>query len=472
MPLLPRHSSKALEPALNDRMDPTLPAILEFQSPSSAIINLPMPWIARGIAWIITAMVLSFFASAYFIEVDRVVTAQGVVIAKDSTIVVQPLETSIVRAINVQVGQQVHSGQILAKLDPTFAAADANDSAEQLSQLQAQVLRMQAELENRPFTYSGTDPNMAFQASVYAQRQAEFNAKMENYREKFESLRATIARSQADQVGYKDRLEYAKALEDMRKELERLNVGSKLNTLAAMDSRAEMQRSLDNAVEAAAGAQRDLAALVAERNEFAQNWHNDIADKLTDVLSKFTDARQAMTKNQLRQQLVELRSPVDGTVMSIAKVSTGSVMTAGQEFITVVPNNAPLEVEANIAGSDDGYVHLGDPVDIKFDTFPYTRYGLAHGILRIVSPDSFSSQDDAKNPSGAVPLPQSFGGSGGFWYRSRITLDKIELRGVAPDFHLVPGMPVTADIRVGKQSVLRYLMGKTLPVVSEGMREP
>jgi HlyD family secretion protein len=33
-------------------------------------------------------------------------------------------------------------------------------------------------------------------------------------------------------------------------------------------------------------------------------------------------------------------------------------------------------------------------------------------------------------------------------------------------------MPITADIRVGKQTVLRYLMGKTLPVVSEGMREP
>jgi HlyD family secretion protein len=153
-------------------------------------------------------------------------------------------------------------------------------------------------------------------------------------------------------------------------------------------------------------------------------------------------------------------------------VSTGSVLTVGQAFITVVPNNAPLEVEANIAGSDDGYVHLGDPVDVKFDTFPYTRYGLAHGSIRVVSPDSFSAQDDAKNPGGAVPLPQSMGGGGGFWYRSRITLDKIELRGMPDNFHLVPGMPVTADIRVGKQTVLRYLLGKTLPVVREGMREP
>jgi hemolysin D len=472
MPLLPRPSSKALEPRLNDRMDPTLPAILEFQSPSSAIINLPMPRLARAVTWIITTMVLSLFAIASVIKVDRVVTSQGVVIAKDSTIVVQPLETSVIRSINVDVGQQVHAGQVLARLDPTFATADASGSAEQVSQLQAQVLRIQAELENRPFTYSGTDPNMAFQVSVYNQRQAEFSAKMENYRQKGESLRATMARSISDERGYQDRLEYAQRLEDIRKELDRLGVGSKLNTLAAMDSRAEMQRNLDNARETAAGAQRDLAALIAEQNEFTHNWHNDAADKLTDVLGKLTDARQSMTKNQLRQQLVDLRSPVDGTVMSIAKVSTGSVMTVGQELISVVPNNAPLEVEANIAGSDDGYVHLGDPVDVKFDTFPYTRYGLAHGSVRIVSPDSFSAQDDAKNPGGAVPLPQTAGAAGGFWYRSRITLDKIELRGMPDNFHLVPGMPVTADIRVGKQTVIRYLLGKTLPVVSEGMREP
>ena len=38
--------------------------------------------------------------------------------------VVQPLETSIVRSIDVHEGEQVHAGQLLARLDPTFAAAD------------------------------------------------------------------------------------------------------------------------------------------------------------------------------------------------------------------------------------------------------------------------------------------------------------------------------------------------------------
>ena len=49
MQLLPRPSSKAISSMRDDRLDPTLPVILEYQSPSSAIINIPMPRIARGI---------------------------------------------------------------------------------------------------------------------------------------------------------------------------------------------------------------------------------------------------------------------------------------------------------------------------------------------------------------------------------------------------------------------------------------
>jgi HlyD family secretion protein len=58
------------------------------------------------------------------------------------------------------------------------------------------------------------------------------------------------------------------------------------------------------------------------------------------------------------------------------------------------------------------------------------------------------------------------------FYRARITLDQIQLHGVPADFHLVPGMPITADVRVGKQSVLHYMLGRMVPLATEAMREP
>ena len=237
-----------------------------------------------------------------------------------------------------------------------------------------------------------------------------------------------------------------------------------------MDTRAEMAGNLASAQQQALGAQRDLAALVAERNGYIQSWHADIADKLTDALSKLSDARESLNKAQLRRQLVELRADQDGTVMTIGKVSVGSVLRAGdQQFMTLVPTDAPLEVEANIAGNDDGYVHVGDPVDIKFDTFPYSQYGLAHGVVRIVSPDSFTAQEEQRNPTGSVPVSNQ---TAGVFYRAQNHTGSDRAAWYAGQFPLVPGMPVNADIRVGKQTVLRYMLGRTIPLATEGMREP
>ena len=72
-------SLKSLVPVWNgsDAKDPTLPAILEFQWPSTAIINAPVPRSARGIVWMITSMVIVLIAATGLIPIDRVVTAQG-----------------------------------------------------------------------------------------------------------------------------------------------------------------------------------------------------------------------------------------------------------------------------------------------------------------------------------------------------------------------------------------------------------
>src|SRR5262249_9722963 len=143
-------------------------------------------------------------------------------------------------------------------------------------------------------------------------------------------------------------------------------------------------------------------------------------------------------------------------------------MQSGQQLVTLVPADAPLEVEANIFGHDNGFVHVNDPVAIKFDTFPYSQFGMAEGSVGIVSPDAFTAQGEARNPTSALPLPTS---SDPF-YRTRISIDAVKLHDVPAGFRVTPGMPVTADIKVGKRTVLSYLLGRMMPLAQEGMREP
>lgn len=220
-----------------------------------------------------------------------------------------------------------------------------------------------------------------------------------------------------------------------------------MNTLAAVDNRAEMSRNLASSETAAQGAQRDLAAVVADRDQWMQSWQSDVSQQLADATGKLSDAQQSLNKAQLHRQLVELRAEHDGIVLSVAKVSVGSVLQAGQEFITLVPSDAPLEIEADILSSDNGFVHVGDQVSIKFAAYNYTQFGMAHGTVRIISPDSFTGFDDQRNPTGALPPLGSAQSEPD--HRARISIDRIEMHDTPRGFSLIPGMPVTADILVG-----------------------
>lgn len=445
-----------------------LPGLLEFHSPTAALTVTPLLHGARGTIWVVCSLAAACIGAAALIPIDKVVTTQGKVVAQSATSVVQPLETAIVRSIDVKEGQVVKKGDILARLDSTFATADASALESQVVSLSTEVERLQAEASGTNYTPKDASPLAVLQGAIFLQRQAERGYKNENYTQKINSLQSQIQRALSDKEAYSDRLKVAEELERKRIELERLQVGSQINRLAATDSRLEVKRGLSNATNQVVQAARDLQAMQAERDGYNQQWRAQVSQDLTDQGRKLNDARENLIKADLRRHLVELRAEQDSIVLNIAKVSPGSVLQSGEQFLTLVPVDAPLEVETNIAGMDAGFVHPGNTVMVKFDTFPFTQYGAAEGTVRIVSADSFTSNPDEKQRG----AQQSQVGNAPAFYRSRITLDKINLHGTPPGFRVGPGMAITADIKVGERTVVGYLLSRVLPVAMDGMREP
>lgn len=431
----------------------------DFESDTAEITGAPPPSAAKMTVAVLAGMIVLMIVLASVVRLDRIVVAKGRVVARAPTMLVQPLETSIIRSLDVRPGQVVTRGQVLATLDPTFSAAEVSRLEQEAASLSSEVARLDAEASGRPYTPDKSGAYGELQFSIWRARQSEYNSKLLNFQQRLESAKAALARAQDDSAHYKSRLKLSSEIENMRRTLESNQTGSRLNSLLATDSRVEIARQLNAAQNSIDTANHDMQAMEAERETFIQQWHSETVKNLVARRVELNRAVEELSKARKRQSLVELHAVDDAVVLEAASVSVGSIVQSGEKIYTLVPLNSPLEVEGDISGADQGFVKVGDEVKLKLEAYRFTEYGTAKGKVRTISEDSFTRKDDS------TIAPQRF-------YKARIEITEVELRDVPSDFRLVPGMPLQADIVVGSRTIMSYLFGRVARNLAEGMREP
>ena len=431
--------------------------INDFQSETAQLTGGREPWLARLTVFLLAAMIGIAIILASVAQLERVVVARGQVVSRSPTIIIQPLETSIIRHIAVRPGQVVRKGEQLGSLDPTFSAADVAQLEQRQASLVAEIDRLQMELEDKPYAETPDNPHSQLQAAIWRARRSEYNAKMITLNQRLETARAALDRSHKDVSHYKARLRLVSDIEDMRQALEQNKTGSRLNSLLASDARVEASRNLANSEATILTAGHEVEGLRAEQEVYVQQWRSTIIQELFAKRLEHGRVVEELAKAQKRRELVELRAVEDAVVLDMLPLAVGSVIQSAEKIMTLVPLNTTLEIEAEIAASDQGFVKIGDEVQVKFDAYRYIKHGMGKGVVRTISEDSFNQQN------GMTTEP---------FYRARIELTNVDLRDVPADFRLVPGMPVTADIVVGSRSILSYIVERAIVSLDEGMREP
>ena len=436
-------------------------AIKDFQSETAEIVEAPDPIGARLVAYVLAGMVAIAILLGSIVKVDRVVSGNGRVVSDAPNLVVQPLETSVVRSLLVRVGQVVRKGEALATLDPTFTTADVGTLKAQSSRLKAEIARLAAEQKGEPYQPAASTPDTVLQLSIWRSRQAEYAAQMLSYKQKIDGYETTIAHAKQDVEHFKSRLGINQEVEDMRKQLEDLRVGSRMNSLLAADAKVEVLRNLDKAQSDIQTATHGLEGQRADRDVYVEHWKSDIGKNLVERRSELGKAEDDLSKAERREELVSLRAVQDAVVLDVGDFSVGSVVLPSQKLVTLVPIDGGLSVETDIDAMDQGFVAPAQAVTLKFAAYRYSDHGVGHGKVRSVSADSFALRED----NSKAQTPNRF-------YRAMVDVTDLPLRNVPKDFTLVPGMTVTTDIVVGRRSIMAYLLGGAVRTFSEGMREP
>lgn len=433
---------------------------IDFLPDADEIERRPYPKSARITLHLLFAAVMVFLLWASFSEMDLVVTARGKLITPLPNIVVQPIDTAVIQSINVRVGQVVKKGEVLAMLDPTFAQADETEIRSRLSSLDTQTQRLEAEIAGRRH---GDKPDVGgdseLQARLATEREASYKAQLRKMDEMVVRLQAALNSNRLDQQVLAARVTDLREIEQMQEKLVAQKFAAPIRLLEAREKRLEIEREQQLVNNREQEIVSELAAADAERTAFVKGWRQKTME---DLLSTSRD-RDALTeqlqKANKRHRLVTLVSPADAVVLEIAKLSQGSVAKGAEPLITLVPLGGELEAEVQIDSIDVGYIKVGDVARLKFDAYPFQRHGSVDARLRTVSEDAFRREAAAGQGPGA-------------YYLGYINMGKAVLKKLPAHARLLPGMTLSAEIKVGSRSVISYLLWPLTKTLDESIREP
>jgi membrane fusion protein, hemolysin D len=452
---------------------------LEFLPAALEIVETPPSPTGRAIGATLIALFVLALGWACLGHVDIVATAPGKIIPAGYSKVIQPFETGVVHAILVTNGQNVNAGDVLIELDSTINEGEISHLRSDLQSAQLDIARLRAALADTDDPLAAFHPPEGANPSLVLMQRQFLVAQVTEHRAKIAALdgqraqkeaelatiSATVDKLEAVIPTIEERVNIRKALSEYSNRLQYFEV---LQQLTESQQERLVQKSHLKEARAA------VAAIIETRGQTKAEYRRTIFGELAEAERKAAGLSADLSKAEQRTKLQQLTAPVSGMVQQLSVHTVGGVVTPAQSLAVIVPDDSQLEIEAMVNNRDVGFVHNGDEVAIKVDTFDFTRYGLLHGHVLSISSDAIvrdnsGDQSRDKQPGAATASSEPKGQE--LTYAARISVDRIQMQVEDKKVNLSPGMAVTAEIKTGSRRIISYLLSPLVRYKQESLRE-
>jgi hemolysin D len=439
-------------------LKPLTEALEEHSAEGIAILTAD-PWrytqatVYTMVALVFTALVWSFFGHA-----DVLVTAGGALVpASDVRRLYAPIDGELTN-IYIAEGQPVNKGDVVARLYARGAIEAARNA------LEARLKLEDAERDWKEFP----DKKALMERRAAALREATEVEERQHQRRIAEGTSKLSGAQAAQQQEARTNVEDAKRARDAAKDeadkyirlfgmtggggVSQLQVEGKKNALMAAE----------NALRVAQSRLAELSARQSLESTQAKSVLETSGQELTKLRlqSESADREVANAEDKLRLQVQTARlvaeaaarikfenidkdnfllivAPVDGVITDVTSTQPGDKIQANAPLGGIAPKDAKPILKIEIAEHDRAFLREGLQVQLKFNAFPYQRYGLIRGTLQYISP--------ATKPSAQSKQPV---------YEGRVTLeqDRYQIGDIA--YPLRYGMTATAEIVVRERRLI------------------
>lgn len=432
------------------------PEEIECLPPGREVRETPPSRVAMWLGVSMTMVAACALVWSYVGLLDVVTVARGRIVPRDRLQLVQAVDAGVVRRIHVRDGSMVRRGQLLVEVDSTVSDADEARLSSELHEARLHMGRLQALLSdaNRLDALLAQDPGTgALHVRLLENQHEEHERRREAAALVVRQRRAAIAVTHANL----DRLEIVVDIQTRRAEafralLDRQFIAT-LQFLEVEERRVEKVQELAMERRRLEQEEAALAEAAAQQGLIEAEFRRARLAELVEWEARVVSLEQEVVKATRRRAVQQITAPADGVVQHLAAYTQGAVVGAGEQVLAIVPTASGIEIEASIENKDVGFVRVGQPAEIKVETFPFTRYGTVPGTVVAVSPDA-----TAREGVGLV-------------YAARIQLlrDVLDVDGLP--MPLSAGMAVAAEIHLGRRRVIEFFLSPLLKRSWEALRE-
>lgn len=442
-----------------DKVQKRLAEALEDHSAEGIAVLTAQPWrFTRLTLYTMLALVVSAVLWSFFGHADVIVTAQGA-LAPESEVrrMYTPVDGELAN-LYIAEGQPVSSGDVVARINARGAIEAAT------SALDAQLKLASAEREWKEFPErkglllrraAALKQQMELEEFQHEKRVTEGTGRLgESQRAQAQEARTNIEDARRARDAARDEADkYARLLAlPGGGGVSQVQVDSRRNALQAADNALRVAQSRLAELTARQGIDLGQARAQLESSgqalgalriqyEAAAREASSTEDKLRLQVQTARLVAEAAARirfeNIDKDNFLLIVAPVDGVVTDVTSTQPGDKLQANTPLGGIAPKGARAVLKAEIAEADRGFLREGLAVKLKFNAFPYQRYGLIDGTLEFISPAARPSQQSKQ-----------------LIYEGRIRLERDYYEVDGRRYALHYGMMATAEIVVRERRLI------------------
>lgn len=171
-------------------------------------------------------------------------------------------------------------------------------------------------------------------------------------------------------------------------------------------------------------------------------------NQINDIERRIAELKQNMMENESRRSVV-MNAPQKASVASVV-VKRGQIVTAGQTMASLLPENTELQARIMVSSRAIGFIRPGQRVVLRYQAYPWQKFGQQFGKVIGVSRVALSPQEVAQITGNNQVQEQH--------YLVKVKLDNQFVKAYGQQVRLQPGSAVEADFLIDKRRLYEWVL--------------